>query len=89
MEKYSSDLVGSAFMVLAPGFQLAGHTSPCSSVNCNGRPRGHAHMGWSISNNSVEQVARVLSYQVEAKANDGLQRPCKCGPISLYSTSAR
>jgi hypothetical protein len=25
---------GSAFIVAAPGLQLAGHTSPCSSVNC-------------------------------------------------------
>lgn len=39
MLKYSSDLVGSAFMVLEPGFQLAGHTSPCSSVNCVGGGR--------------------------------------------------
>jgi len=35
-EKYSREPTGSAFMEADPGFQLAGHTSPCSSVNCGG-----------------------------------------------------
>jgi hypothetical protein len=29
----TNDSLGSAFIVAAPGVQLAGHTSPCSSVN--------------------------------------------------------
>ena len=29
--KYSSEPLGSAFIVLSPSFQLAGQTSPCSS----------------------------------------------------------
>ncbi len=35
LPKYSWEPFGSAFMVAAPGVQLAGHTSPCSSVNWN------------------------------------------------------
>lgn len=33
--KNSLDLTGSGFIDFFPGFQLAGHTSPCSSVNWN------------------------------------------------------
>lgn len=35
VEKYSLDPIGSGFMVFLPGFQPAGHTSPCLSVNWN------------------------------------------------------
>ena len=31
LEKYSSEPLGSAFIVLLPSLQLAGQTSPCSS----------------------------------------------------------
>ena len=49
VEKYSSEPFGSAFIVLPPSFQLAGHTSPCFSCTsisihvCTQREEGETH----------------------------------------------
>ncbi len=69
LAKYSSEPTGSAFMVLAPGCQEAGHTSPCTSTRVKDVTRDREDFKDS------EVTVRLLGYPAaEVNSNDSLKK---------------
>lgn len=83
------DSLGSAFMVAAPGVQLAGHTSPCSSVNCSSSNSQQQQQQQCIGTGGTsaidtDSVRRTHSHSILAAKHHSKQQASMLGCDCLH-----